>query len=341
MKKRIPDFENNLLRVVKGQKPDRATLFEFAIDHRHQILMAGHGYQGDSKLDIWRLSIDAMANAGYDYIRFMSDEFSFRPNKRAKKATINLGGDPLIYDWESFEKFVWPDVNRLDYSILETVKPYLPDGMKVVVSGPDGVLESVMNLLGYDNLCILLYEEPELVEAVFNEVGSRILRYYENSVSADTVGMLCCNDDWGFNTQTFLPPDLLRKYVFPWHKKYVDLAHRNGKPCMLHSCGYYNEIIDDVINDMKYDARHSYEDNITPVEKAYADYDGKIAVLGGIDVNYLATKTPDEIYKRCRNMLEMSKDRGGYALGSGNSVTEYVPYENYLAMLRAAQDFDI
>ena len=52
MKKRIPDFENNLLRVVKGQKPERATLFEFAIYHKHQILMAGHDYQGDSKLDI-------------------------------------------------------------------------------------------------------------------------------------------------------------------------------------------------------------------------------------------------------------------------------------------------
>ena len=27
----------------------------------------------------------------------------------------------------------------------------------------------------------------------------------------------------------------------------------------------------------------------------------------------------------------------GYALGSGNSIPEYVPVENYLAMIRAAQ----
>ena len=37
-------------------------------------------------------------------------------------------------------------------------------------------------------------------------------------------------------------------------------------------------------------------------------------------------------------MLERSKDRGCYLLGSGNSVPEYVPFENYMAMVRAATE---
>ena len=39
-------------------------------------------------------------------------------------------------------------------------------------------------------------------------------------------------------------------------------------------------------------------------------------------------------------MLERTSGRGGYMLGSGNSIPEYVPSENYLAMLRAATDLD-
>jgi len=31
-------------------------------------------------------------------------------------------------------------------------------------------------------------------------------------------------------------------------------------------------------------------------------------------------------------------DRGGYALGSGNSIAPYVPVRNYLALLQAAKD---
>jgi uroporphyrinogen decarboxylase len=37
-------------------------------------------------------------------------------------------------------------------------------------------------------------------------------------------------------------------------------------------------------------------------------------------------------------MLEISANRGGYGLGTGNSVPEYVPQENYFAMISAAID---
>ena len=35
-------------------------------------------------------------------------------------------------------------------------------------------------------------------------------------------------------------------------------------------------------------------------------------------------------------MLERTRARGGYALGTGNSVPEYVPDDKYFAMIRAA-----
>lgn len=131
-------------------------------------------------------------------------------------------------------------------------------------------------------------------------------------------------------------PDGMRKYIFPWHKRIVELAHRYNRPCVLHSCGYFEDIIDDVIDDMGYDARHSYEDNIMPVEEAYEKYGSRIAILGGMDVDFLCRSTPEEITKRSREMLERAAKRGSYALGTGNSVAYYIPFENYLAMTKAA-----
>lgn len=57
-----------------------------------------------------------------------------------------------------------------------------------------------------------------------------MVRYYENAVAFPTVGLLMSNDDWGFNTQTFLSPEMMRKYLFPWHKKIVEVAHRAVSP---------------------------------------------------------------------------------------------------------------
>lgn len=339
MENRTPDFEHNLLRILKGEKPERATLFELILSNKFFQLLAGHPCPGSTPVDNLRWRIEAMANAGYDYAVCHACDLHFRPVRRTTISTATLNGDSLIYDWESFEKFQWPDMDKLDYSKLEGIRPYLPQGMKILPMGPGGVLENVIDLVGYDNLCIMLYDEPDLAEAVFSEVGSRLVRYYENASAPDTVGLVCSNDDWGFNTQTFLSPALMRKYVFPWHKKIVETVHKYGKPCMLHSCGHYGEVIDDIVEDLRYDARHSYEDNIIPVEEAYESLNGRIAVLGGIDIHFLATKTPEEIAARSRRMLERTWDRGGYALGSGNSIPDYIPEENYLAMIRTVHEF--
>ena len=150
----------------------------------------------------------------------------------------------------------------------------------------------------------------------------------------NTAGIVV-GDDWGFNTQTLLPVEVYRKYLFPWHKKIVKLAHESGRMAILHSCGKYDSVIEDIIEDIGYDARHSYVDNITSVEDAYEQLYKRIAVLGGIDVNFLVTAFKEEIITRSEKMLERTLSRGGYALGSGNSIPSYVPLENYLAMIKA------
>lgn len=144
------------------------------------------------------------------------------------------------------------------------------------------------------------------------------------------------NDDWRFSKQTMLAPDAMRKYVFPWHKKIVEAAHKTGRYALLHSCGNYRSIIEDLILDIKYDARHSYEDNTIPVEEAYEELKGRIGVLGGIDVNFMVNASEQEIFNRARALLERSYEAGGYALGTGNSVPEYIPDSHYYAMISAA-----
>ncbi len=72
-----------------------------------------------------------------------------------------------------------------------------------------------------------------------------------------------------------------------------------------------------------------------PVEEAYERWHDRFAILGGIDVDFVCRSTPEQVYTRCRAMLERTAGRGGYALGTGNSVPSYVPDEQYFAILRA------
>ena len=97
--------------------------------------------------------------------------------------------------------------------------------------------------------------------------------------------------------------------------------------------------MNDIIDYMGFDGKHSYEDTIVPVEDSYEQWHNRIAILGGIDVNFVVTRTEEEITARCRAMLKRAQGRGAYALGTGNSVPEFIPQEKYIALLKAALDF--
>lgn len=71
----------------------------------------------------------------------------------------------------------------------------------------------------------------------------------------------------------------------------------------------------------------------------YDTYGRRVAIIGGIDLDFLIRSDADAIRKRCFGMLEKSYERGGYALGSGNSIPGYVPIEKYEAMIRCVREF--
>lgn len=208
--------------------------------------------------------------------------------------------------------------------------------MKIIAYGPGGILENVIGLVGYESLCLMLADDPKLAGKIFDAVGRGLLGHYELVMRHEIVGAAIVNDDWGFKTQTMLAPEQMRQHVYPWTRKIVAAIHANGKPAIQHSCGCFRDVIEVVIDDIRFDGRHSYEDTIMPVEEAYEKYGRRIAIMGGIDLDFLVRRTPEEVYRRSKAMLERAQERGSFALGSGNSIPEYVPVENYLAMTRAA-----
>jgi len=328
---RQPDF-NNILKVLRREAPDRPTLFEFFLNAPLNEKLVGRKYTGESRVDADNFIIQAFKAAGYDYATVGGSAFSLKTSqaRRLKTRSLNEGGP--VPDREACDAYDWPDPDDFSYGYLDDLQ--VPNGMKLMVCGPNGVLENAIDLAGYENLCVQIYDDPQFVYDLFEKIGVSLLKHYRKSLECGHIGLIMSNDDWGFNTQTMLSVKHMREFVFPWHKKIVELGHAAGLPVILHSCGYFNDVIDDVIDDMEYDGRHSYEDSIVSVEDSYRKWGGRIAILGGIDLNFLISRSPEEIRARSAAMLKLGQK--GYALGTGNSVPEYIPDESYFAMTSAA-----
>ena len=340
-KNREPSF-TNLECVLQKKPPPRAVLFDFIIGESKERMLVGESYRADTEFDRIVTTIRAFDSGGYDFAPIIVRGLEFERNVPLERSaqTKSLNEGSVIIDRASYESYSWPEIDRCDFSVLTRAASYLHPDAKFVIFSHDGILENTIGIVGYEQLCLMLYEDEPLAREIFAQVGARVLSYYETSLEYDEIGAVLLNDDWGFNTQTMISPKSLRTYVFPWYKKIVDMVHKKGKYAILHSCGKFDAILDDIIDDMGFDGRHSYEDNILPVEKAYEALHGKIAVLGGIDVDFMVRSRPEDIYLRSTKMLERAKARGGYALGSGNSIPDFIPDDHYRALLRAALDWD-
>jgi len=337
---RPPDF-NNLLRILNRQKPDRPTLFEFFLNSPLYKKLSGPDFTVDyTPVAQMRMLLAAFRAAGYDYATVGGSSLHFASGERTHGSSVSMNEGSVIHDRASFNAYSWPDPDACDYSALKAIRPDLPAGMKLIVAGPGGVLENVMNLVGYEDTCYLTLDDPKLAADIFGAIGSRLVRHYQIAGSYDTVGAMISNDDWGFKSQPMLSPAAMREFVFPWHRKIVQAIHDAGRPAILHSCGNLAEVMDDIIDDLKYDGKHSYEDTIQPVEQAYDQYHQRIAIMGGIDLDFVCRSTPAQVRQRSMAMLERSARDGSYALGTGNSVPEYVPPANYFAMVGAATGLD-
>lgn len=251
-------------------------------------------------------------------------------NDDRKRGWANENEGP-IQSWDDFYRYPWPrDVERMNLAIRRMVKR-LPDGMQAMVIA-SGIFETTTSLMGFVPFSYALADQPELVDAVIGKVSETIYLAIDDIFREPGVGGIFMADDWGYTSGTMISPKTMRQKLVPELKKIVDLVHNTDKLFLLHSCGNMYQLMDDVIA-IGVDGKHSYEDKILPVEQVYQQYADRIAIVGGVDINLLASGTEEQVRKRTRQILEACAPGGHYVLGTGNSVVNYIPISNYLAML--------
>ena len=112
-----------------------------------------------------------------------------------EKESKSLNAGAVISSREDFDKYPWADVQEGGFSALDKINEELPDDFKLIISGYGGVFENMIELVGFDSLSLMLYEDPDLVREIADAIGSRLLRYYEIALEKEAVGAVIANDD--------------------------------------------------------------------------------------------------------------------------------------------------
>lgn len=248
----------------------------------------------------------------------------------------------VVENRDDFEKYPWPDLSEVQdvYMFLYKIMArHIPENVMIIPLTPGGVLENVMWLMGFVPFSKALRRDRKLVEDMFKQVGKVLLFLCKISAELDKVGAMSMGDDMGFKSGPFISPEILRTLVFPWHRECVASVHRYGKPFILHSCGNLKIVMEDLISYVGIDAKHSFEDASYPVVEYKDVYGDRIAILGGVDMDKLSRAPLDEFIEYVKEVIRRCAPGGGYALGCGNSVANYIKLENYLAMIKIGKKY--
>lgn len=238
---------------------------------------------------------------------------------------------------EDFERYPWESIAETYFQrfsgLFRAFSEALPVGMKGIGGVGNGVFEIAEDLVGYTPLCYLSADDPELYADVFRKIGElmesiwcRFLREF-----GDAYCVLRFGDDLGFKSNTLISADDIRKHVIPAYRRVIDAVHRSGKPFLLHSCGNIFSVMEDLLA-AGIDAKHSNEDQIAPFPVWVEKYGDRIGNFGGIDTDAVCRLNREEMREYVSFVTNQCKGHGGFAFGSGNSIPDYVPPEQFLML---------
>ncbi len=352
-----PNFERLRRALLLQGEPDRVPMLETSVDRDVKKAVLGRRVvTAEDEVEFWM-------TAGYDYapfavgMRLMLNTATNRAQPalmldHAEKSTRTTSAQYAAFEDEArerawaeegtgiiagsaeFESIKWPDPEAIDYTAAENLGRYLPEETKVVAS-IGYIIATVIRLMGFQNFCEKLIEEPDLVARVFDKVGQFQLRVFETVVAMDVVGATVQHDDVAYAGGPMVSPALLRKYLWPWYGEMCRISRDKGKPIVYHSDGNATRLLDDIVA-TGFHGLNPIEPKFMDIVQVKQRYGDRLALVGNIDLVYTLTRgTPEEVDAEVRQRIRDLAPGGGYALASANSITEYVPVANYNAMREA------
>lgn len=334
-----PDYRN-LLDAAFNKEAKRLPLYEHNISAKLMEAVTGTSFAelingDDAELDeYFRCYCGFFKAMGYDTVSFEGLLGPAMPGSGALGEHV----PGVITDKADFDRYPWGELCGNYFKLYDrsfkALRKNMPDGMRAVGGIGYGIFECVQDLVGFEDLCYMKADDPELYELMFKQIGDNNLRIWSRFLReyGDIYCVCRFGDDLGFKSTTLLCAEDIRRLIIPQYKRIVDEVHSYRKPFLLHSCGCIFDVMDDIIEVAGIDAKHSNEDQIAPFPVWVERYGDKIGNFGGIDTDAVCRLGKEEMRDYITEVVAKSTGHGGFAFGSGNSIPEYVPAESFKNM---------
>lgn len=348
-----PDIKR-LIAAFRHEEVDRVPNFEVLIEDEHVKKLLGR-YAGNT------LSIGGDPAKGIeesegarpmypkDYIELCNlmgqdaiiVEEIWTPFKKWKDGKLVMVGDRSIKTRADFKKLIMPSESDFEDK-LKYIREYKEAvrGTKIGVTVCFGAffLTVYEFLFQMHDFMLLIYDDREFIEEIL-EVSTEYWVKFVKAVIKEGVDFMYPADDIAYKSGFFIRPEIFKPMWLPKAKRIFEPIVNAGLPILFHSDGKLDEIMDDLI-----DIGVTCLSPMDPYSINYRDYKkrygNRIALHGNIDIEFpLVRGTPNDVEREVKEHMDALKPNGGYICGSSHSIVNYIPHENFIAMLNAIHKY--
>lgn len=346
-----PSDKERLLAVLRGEAVDRVPHFEILIEDEHVERILGRaagntlGVGGDP----------AKGNEGGDELRPMypqdyielcqvigqdaiAMENLWTPLKRRlPDGTLEAIMDRSIKGRSDFEQVVWPGAAEVEEK-LRYVREYVAaaQGSGVGVALLGGCIFQTLYefVIGMHDCMIMLMEDRDFLDGLMARSADYFVELFRGAVEAG-IDILYAADDFAFNKGLFVRPEVFEELWRPHFDRMLAPVRQAGVPIWFHSDGKIDEAVEMLIE--------IGVDCISPMDTSGIDYrdykkryGDRVTLHGNIDIEKPLVKgTPDDVERDVAEHMAVLKPGGRWIAGSSHSIVNYIPHDNFIAMINA------
>ena len=156
---------------------------------------------------------------------------------------MNLLGEDIT-GWRDVLKA--PDLSDFDFEDYYRKKLGDCDRSKKIVSvGGGDYFLTLVSFMGFENLAINLYEEPDEIKEMLEFVSDYYMKVLKEAVYYMKPDVISIMDDDAAYRAPFFSVETYREFFKPYHKRHCDVARELGLPVERHDCGRCEDFIPD------------------------------------------------------------------------------------------------
>ncbi len=237
-------------------------------------------------------------------------------------------------DWEEMKKRYLPDTpGRFPEDFKQRCEA-LQERDYVVSLGVNGPFWQLREWCGFENLCMLVIEDPDFVQEMIDHWTDFVSRTMVPILENVELDYICISEDMAYKEHSMISPRMVREFLLPTYQRWVPELKEGGCPIVsLDSDGYIGELIPiwiEVGINCCLPMEVAAGNNIVEYRRLYGK---KMAYQGGIDKRAIA-KGGKVMRRELMRQVPPLLEEGGFIPGCDHGVPPDISWPNYIEYSR-------